>query len=200
MELDELKNIYAALDKKFDRNSNFNEKIYTEMMKNKGEKSTSRLLTYELIGAAACILAAPVLVFHFSIFHGWFFAYDLFMTTMMILLPFIVIWQIFKSIILMKINFQNSISSNIYHINRYNIFIKREKITTLIIVPLIFISIIIVYTHVEVAPWKWALLTCGFAFATLINYWTFKKFYKDNIASIVESLNELKELDEEREE
>ena len=104
----------------------------------------------------------------------------------------------------MKVNFQNSVSSNIYHINRYNILIKREKKTVFISLPFVVVSIAALGAHLKMVPWKWALFVCTFVSTTLMSYWSYKKFYNDNINSIVESLNNLNELkeglDEEKEE
>ena len=203
MELDELKNIYSALDKRFERNNSFNEKIYTEMTKNKGKKSTNRLLSFELIGAVVCILLMPPIVFHFSKYHGWYPAFDVAVIFVMILLTIVSIWQIYKTYVLMKVDFQNSISNNIYHINRYNILIKREKLTTFIFLPFFFVSFVALGTHLKIVPWKWALFAGTFISTILISYWLYKRFYNDNVNSIIESLNnlnELKELEDEKKE
>ena len=200
MELNELKNIYSALDKKFERNNNFNEKIYTEMMKSKGKKSTNRLLAYELFGAVTCTLLLPVLVFFFNKNHGWYILWDIYVAVAMILIAFLLFWSIYKMVVLMKVDFQNTISNNIYLINRYNILIKREKISVGIGGAFFAALAVVIYAHAKAAIWLWVFLTCGIIFATLITYWSYKKFYKDNIASIVESLNNLNELKEDIEE
>ena len=199
MELDELKNIYSALDKRFERNNSFNEKIYTEMMKSKGRKSINRLIAYELFGTIVCTLLLPVMVFFFNKSHGWYILWDVYVAVAMILITFLLFWSIYKMAVLMKVDFQNSISSNIYHINRYNIFIKREKIT--VSIGGLFFAVVgtVIYAHAKVPIWLWVLLACAIIFVTFITYWSYKKFYSDNISSIIESLNNLNELKEEKE-
>ena len=98
----------------------------------------------------------------------------------------------------MKVDFSKTISDNIYYTNKYNIQIKREKFAVnVIFVPLFVILAILSYAELKVNVQLWIFLICLLLLGSLITYWSYKRLYEKNINSILKSLNEIKQIEEE---
>jgi len=54
-----------------------------------------------------------------------------------------------------------------------------------------------VFIEFKADIFRWTLLICVVIFLTLYSYWSYNKFYNNNIQSIKKSLEELNELKEE---
>ena len=97
----------------------------------------------------------------------------------------------------MKIDFSKKINDNIYYTNRYNIQYNRELIASIVFVgPTIAILIILVYAETKANIYFWVFLACVFLIGILVSYWSVKK-YNRNMAAILKSMNEIKQLEEE---
>lgn len=198
MELDELKNTWAALDERLKQSESLNTRMVKEMLETKSNKSLSRILRYEIIGAVVVLAIAPFILF---IYDDRFHIKDktigpLFLASMFFFCLLSFIWQIFKIYNLMKVDFSAVVSDNIRIINRYNIWIKREKLITWVSIPLMGVLCTYLYAQLNANLFLWVFLTCMFIFVTLITYYQYKKVYDKNINSILKSLDELKELEE----
>ncbi|PXV67994.1 hypothetical protein CLV62_10224 [Dysgonomonas alginatilytica] len=198
MELDELKNTWAALDERLKQNESLNTRIVKEMLETKSNKSLSKILRYETIGAFVVLAIAPFILF---IYDDRFQIKDktigpLFLVSMFFLCLLSFVWQAFKIYNLMKIDFSAVVSDNIRIVNRYNIWIKREKLITWFSIPLLGGLCTYLYAQLSLNLFSWVFLTCVFILVTLFTYYQYKTLYDKNINSILKSLDELKELDE----
>ena len=97
----------------------------------------------------------------------------------------------------MKIDLSKNVGNNIFYVNRYNIQIKRdEKINWYFVVPAFTILGILSYASFKVSITFWTFLICALLAGILASYWTYKYLNK-GIASILKSLDEIRELKEE---
>ena len=96
----------------------------------------------------------------------------------------------------MNFDLSKDVGNNIFFVNKYNLQIKREyKYVTYFAGPAFGILLISVYASLKAAfPW-WSFLFCILLAVTVVMYWSYKKYAKD-IASILRSLDEIKELKE----
>ena len=167
------------------------------MAQSKADKSINRLINWEIFSVIILILAIP-LTFHVSRLVGKFiFPYITLIYTAVYCCIF-VIWYIYKLSGLMKVDFSKTISDNIYYTNRYNIQIKREKFAVYFVFsPLFVILAILSYAELKVNTQLWIFMICILLLAILTTYWMYKRLYGKNIASILKSMNEIKQLEEE---
>ena len=96
----------------------------------------------------------------------------------------------------MKIDFSKGVKDNMYYLNRYNIMLKQEKMSTFILFPILAILGALCYYEFKTNLFYWTFLIVAVAIGVLISYWMFKRIYDTNIQSIKQSLDELKELNE----
>ena len=199
MELDELKEVWAALDAKLKKNVELEESIILEMMKSKAGKLVNRFITWEIISVIVLLLFLPVCFFWFGLFGGRNMASDILLFYGVALCFTYPIWGILKIHGLMKFDFLKDIGNNISCINRYNIQIKREKkISSIFIWPVMVILILlhVISMRATMPLWMWFFTIFLLVIVTLFNFWWYKKFNKD-ISSILRSLDEIRELKEE---
>ena len=197
MELEELKNAWAELDSRLKQNKSMNTTIIMKMAQNKADKSISRLINWEIFSVIILIPAIP-LIFYAS---PWFSKYIFPHITMIYTAGYCCIfvgWYIYKLSGLMKVDFSKTISDNIYYTNRYNIQTKREKFAVYsVFTPLFVILAILSYAELKVNTQLWIFMICILLLAILTTYWMYKRLYGKNIASILKSMNEIKQLEEE---
>ena len=198
MELEELKSAWAELDSRLKENKSMNKTIVMKMAQSKADKIIGRLINWEIFSVVILILAIP-LVFYVS---QWFVGKLIVSYYFMLLLAGYccigTIWYIYKISGLMKIDFSKAISDNIYLTNRYNIQIKREKFAMNVVFgPIFAILLILSYAELKVNMQLWIFLICLLFLCSLITYWTYKRLYEKNISSILKSMNEIKQLEEE---
>lgn len=198
MELEELKNSWAALDKRLKENNSLNETIILKMVQGKAEKSINRLLGIEIISTIIIILVLPFIVYSFETGQDrMLFFWNVLMITCGILCTCTIILEIYKISILSKIDFSKEISATIYYFNKYRILLKREYfILIYFIIPVLFILSVLTYAEENVSFSLWIFLSCMFLLAIFIVWYSVKR-YKRVHAAISASLNEIKELKEE---
>ena len=107
------------------------------------------------------------------------------------------IWQTYKAYVLGQIDFSKKITNNIYNTNRFNILIKREKLSSIVIAFPISLLCILAYAEVKVGIYSWLFLLCIAILTIFYCLWSYKKIYDKNINSILDSLNEIKDLNKE---
>lgn len=198
MELDELKNTWAALDERLKQNESLNTRLVKDMLETKSNKSLSKILRIEIFGAVVLLTIAPFTLFlsdaKFNKTDNTIWSIFLVSMSFYCLLNFT--WQTFKIYNLMKVDLSAVVSDNIRIMSKYNIWIKREKLVMWISMPLIGVLCTYLYAQLNANLFLWVFLTCAFIFATLVTYYQYKKVYDKNINSILKSLDELKELEE----
>lgn len=195
MESDELKNVWLSLDERLKKQEILKENILKQMIHTKSEKSLNRLSNYEWLGVIIIPLLIPFILWRLEttsfsqmqtyVFYGY----------IVLTIP-LTLWQIAKVYTLSKVNFSNTISHNVRIVNRYNLYIKREKLAGVFLIPLVIISIILLTMEVQMELWRWILIGSVIAFTIVFSCWIYKKLYKKHIDSILKSFDELKELEE----
>lgn len=196
MEFEELKNTWSTLDKRLKKQETLKESILKEMLHTKSDKALSKLMSGEIIGAIIVLLMTPVIVYSFYLPIN-IFEYKTFMILMFIFCVLILFWQCYKTYNLIKIDFEKPISINIQYTNRYNILIRKEKTGMMFFIPFLVISCFYLYARLNVNILLYVFLACLFISSIFITVWSYKKLYDKNIKSILNSLEELKELEEE---
>lgn len=197
MELDELKNSWLSLDERLKKQEVLKENILKEMLHTKSDKALSRLIGLEVFGAIILILVLPVIIYGMNL-HVGFQAYKTFMYIMLVVSILLFFWQAYKVYRLIQIDFSKPVRLNIEHTNKYNICIKREKIGMTFFVPILALVCSYLYAQLNVNMTLWAFMSCTFVALILFTVWSYKKYDK-NIKSILQSLDNLKELEEEKE-
>ena len=198
MELDELKEAWAALDNRLKKNEELNENIILEMMKSKAGKSISKLMNWDIFGASVLLLIVPFFVFAFDKFGGKFIMWDILIISSVIYCIIFFPWYLYKIYGLMKIDFSKNIHDNIYYMNRYNIQIKRERnLTYYIVMPVLGVIGILTYGTMKATLPLWIFLICVYILGTSLSFWSYKRLYDKNIETILKSLEEIRELKEE---
>jgi len=195
MELDDLKNTWASLDDRLKKQEVLKESIMKELLQTKSDKALNRLIAYEVSGVIVLLLVIPLIIYGMD-FRVDLPEYTAFMYCMLVISIIGIIWQALKVYGLMQIDFSKVISNNILYTNKYNIKIKREKMFMLFFIPVLALSIVFLYVRLNANAVLWTFMVCGLIGASLYTYWSYKKLYDKNIASILKSLDELKELEE----
>lgn len=198
MELDELKNTWTALDERLKQSESLNARIVKEMLETKSSKALGKILGYEIFGAVVLLAVAPLIIYvnddRFHIKEKTFVSVFLACLFFICVLGFV--WQAIKIYNLMKIDFSAVVSDNIRIVNKYNLWIKREKLSMWISTPILVVCCTYFFAQLNVNLFSWVFLTCVFILTTLFTYYQYKKIYGKNINSILKSLDELKELEE----
>ena len=197
MELENLKEAWAALDNRLKRNEKMNESIILEMMKSKAGKIVNRFIAIEIISVILLIAIIPYVIFRFDSFVFRYLARDITVISVLVISFIYPFWGIYKIHGLMKFDLSKNVSNNVYHVNRYNIQLKREwKIFRYFIAPVFVILAVLTYASMKVSMSWWSLLFCTFIACALYCYWGYK-YYNKSIDSILKSLDEIRELKEE---
>lgn len=84
-------------------------------------------------------------------------------------------WYAFKIQTMMKVDLSKQINENIYHINRYNICVRREKLFANFVLDPVFVFLAIcMFIEMKARFDLWVFLICMVALASLTTYWTYK--------------------------
>lgn len=198
MEFDELKKTWSILDNRLKENNSLNERIILEMIEQKANKSIGKLIFWDGFSTVTLLLLVPVIAYLVNVFQGKLLFWDIVMIYLAFLCFIGAVWNYFKMLGLMKLDVNKNISNNIYHINKYNIRIKKEKFAmNYIIGPPIGILFIFTYLEAKATFALWVFLACALILSSISTYWGYKRFYQKNIDSIRKNLDEIKDLKEE---
>ena len=197
MELDNLKEAWAALDNRLKRSEELKESIILEMMRSKASKSVNRFITFEVISVVVLLFAIPLCVFVLERFRDSSLAGRITLFFLVVACLLNSLWGMYKIVGLMKFDLSKNVGNNIYWVNRYNLQIKREKkFSMYFLIPALVILAVLSYASMKASLPLWAFLICALTGGIVVNFFTYKKYYKD-IDSILKSLDEIKELKEE---
>jgi hypothetical protein len=197
MELEELKKLWSSLDERLNRQEILKESIIREMIYAKSNKSLSKLLNMEVLGAVICLLVIPYLLFVYVNGHPDLWIEKIVICFGVFISVASVIWKLIKIRPLLKVDFIKSVSHNVLYINKYNIFTQKEKIARAIIFVIIIALFICLFAIACADIIIWIASVCAFLFGIAFTYYRYKVFFDKNIASIQKSLDELKELEDE---
>ena len=199
MELEELKNTWTALDNKLGKKEILNDRIVKEIVQSNTHKALNLLNRYEFFSAMLCFIALPFLVFMFGrvIRTLWV---DVMVYSFLVLIFILCITQSCKLWLLWRIDLNSSVSENIKHFRKYQLFIQREKMSHYISIPVLFTIIIIAFLSTgQIELWRWVAIISAMISSILITVWQYKTIYGTKIRAIKKNLDELKELEEETE-
>ena len=197
MELDEIKNAWTAMDERLKKNEGLNERMIKEMLMQKSKKSLNRLIVVEIYSTIFMLFVFPFLLFVFNnkIVHTTLIDINFYIAFAMIIIG--IGPQMYKTILLININLSKSICDSIKSIQKYNLITKRKILYAAIIGPIFFASLILgILSYKNVEVWNLSFIIVVVIVSVFSSYWQYKKVYKANIQSILESLEELKDLEE----
>ena len=198
MELEEMKERWAALNDRLERTEMLQESVIRELVQTKGEKSVSRLINWETFGFVVTILIIPYSIYVYHRFGGHFAMWDLFIRVAIVVDGLLVLWTGYKLYGLMKIDFTKVVKENILRVNRYTVQITREKIfTAAIIGPLFVILSVVMSIEMKAPDLIWGVLFGVVVATTVACYWLYKRVFDKNIRRLQESLAVIEEVGEE---
>ena len=197
MELEELKSLWTSLDKKLEQQGGLNEQIIKEMLLNKSEKSLSKVTNYMLFSLIFVWGCIPLLIWTMTHTHLDTFKIAVFLSVFSSLLV-VAIKGTISFVRISRIDFTESLSKNIQIVQKMNISAKRMAIIAYIVGTLLLLVMAIGTALLyKIELWRWAALAVAFIIAPIAAWWEYKRMYKKNFDSILKSLEELKELEEE---
>ena len=196
MELEELKNTWNLINNRMMQKEGMEAAIIKEMLVAKSDKAFSRMTNYDYFSVIVCMGVIGLLTWQMNRIYFGPFKTGIFLLAIAFL--FVSALRSIKNILILhKINFSNPISDNIRLIQNYNIIVKRTRIlnysAAIIIVALAIIACLL-SPNMEV--WRWVAIAVSIVIGIVGAWWEYRHMYRKNIDSILESLNELKELDE----
>jgi len=194
MELENLKEAWAALDNRLKRNEKLKESIILDMMRSKTRKLLNKVITLEIIYVVVAFLVMSFCIF--QIYRTYELAANIFLFFVVAVCFFHFFWGGFKIHGLMKINLSNNIGRNFYYMNRYTIQIKRERkiYTYYVLIPL---TIMVIVSLSVIERYVWWLF---FIVSLPVAYWSNLLYtlpHHKNVGLIFKSLDEIRELKEE---
>ncbi|GHT34746.1 hypothetical protein FACS189434_11430 [Bacteroidia bacterium] len=196
MELEELKNVWTSLDERLNKQEILKEFVIKEMIYSKSNKSVSKLLNWDLFGTIVLLLMIPVLIFIYQ-FQIQLPLKMSFFYTMLVICACGLIGGVFRINYLMRMDFTKSVAHNSLYINKYKKLVQKEKILSVPVILVCCFFPIYQYATLHVSAWLWAFLICVLVSGIIFTYFSYKRIYDNNIGSILKSLEELKELEEE---
>ena len=197
MELEEMKNTWNLLNRRLDEDKLLKESLIREMIQRKPDKVVNKLINYDIFSVVTLLLLIPLMVYCYFRFGGKFVTWDIYIIYGILICLSGIAWYAFKIQTMMKVDLSKQINENIYHINRYNICVRREKLFANFVFGPVFVFLAIcMFIEMKARFDLWVFLICMVALASLTTYWTYKRIYDKNITSILRSFNEIKELEE----
>ena len=197
MELEKLKEIWASLDSRMQQQEGLKTAIIKEMLISKSDKALSRLINYGFFGVISGIVFLPVLLW------GWTLSSATMNRIVVPIVFFCFLFYIVVAVIqlqkLYKVNFSNPIKENNRIVNEIVIFNKRFLFITNIVGLMLTILVIVValISISNVEPWRMGALIAALFIGAIGAVWEYKRMYQRNFKTILDSLEELKELEEE---
>lgn len=197
MELDELRNTWSSLDERLKKQEALKENILKEILQSKSGKALNRLINYTYFGIVLSLLCIIPMVYTVTSTYFGVFKTSIFISIICLLLIAAII-GIYNVIHLHKIDFTKNISDNIRLTKVYEIRVKKQ------IIPIYIAAVIIVILGIiagiqspNMELWRWITLLVCLGVGIVGGFWEYKKMYRANVESILKSLDELKELEEE---
>jgi hypothetical protein len=202
MDLEELKSIWASMDERLGNQELLKGSIIRKMIHDKSNRLLQKLLNFEVFSLIFNLFEIPLMISllyinYFTVLTKW--AGKVFVWIIVVFSFIATIWQLIKIVQLMKVDFTKGIRNNALIINRYNTWIKKEKIVAIFITPVLFSLGIWMYVLLHANVALWIFMGCSFMFSLFIMFYIYKRVYDRNIDSIRQSMEELKELEEEQE-
>ena len=202
MEMDELKNAWALVDKRLKENEMLNKRIIQGMLSDKSSKSLNKLVNIEMFSIFMLLPVIPLCIWFLSdprlSFENFLFPKIMFVAGI-VLSIFGIVWGGYTlKKYLLKIDFSKSVKDNMRHVNKYTIYYRKGKMLNyFFIIPVVSLLCILSYYELKTPFYLWIFLLVCLTTGIAITYWMYKKVYDANIQSIQKSLDEIRELKEE---
>lgn len=201
MELIDIKNRWAELEKQLKQNNSLNERLIKEMIVRRAGKintSINRLLFRDVYALVFLLVLALYLGYLYITREGEHIFWNI--AVIFVFIPAIptLVWYFIKIYRLKKVDMNQNVRRNLFYINKYNIQIKRELIGNTIYMGIAF-SMLLFFVFFEATTYTFILVVvaCGIPIVLARSYWAYKKVYQKHIKSIQKSLEEIRELKEE---
>ncbi|GHT01168.1 hypothetical protein FACS189421_13740 [Bacteroidia bacterium] len=197
MESDELKKVWASLDERLNKQEKLKESIIRKMLLAKSDKSLNRIINYDYFGIILCLGLIALLVWRMTSVYFGTFKTTLFLLIIAMLISGVImnIIELFK---LHKVDFSAPVDKNIRWVQKFNLSFKRQTLFACIVATILFIlGLIAGLCSPNMELWRWVAIAVGICIGIVWGWWEYKHLIGKNINSILKSLDELKELEDE---
>ncbi len=201
MELEEMKNKWQQYDKVLQQNKMLNEKIISMMLKDKSKNAIRKILNFEYLGFVICCLLAMVYLLQFNTaFDNALMTVSYFISLALVATCFVTFYYKHKMLTSLDLN-MNNLTQTAGTIERFRLFIIKERLATLILSPVIIVSTVIVFV-------KWLLrmdvqdlpdiflprMIIGSVLMIIVQLLLYKYLYFDTIKNIKANLAEIEKF------
>lgn len=203
MKIDELKSTWNSLDERLKKQEVFKEKLLKELLNDKADNAFKKIKNGEISKVVASVILIPLSLFlinksDISLIEVICYS------TFLLLGIFGIFYNGYNLFDLSKFNFSERITMNVKIIENYKIRNKREKIGgAIILFPVIALfyggiisKMISKGIHSTALIVLIAILSITYIGCIIYIIWVYKHFYDKYSNSILKSLDELKELEE----
>ncbi len=195
MELNELTHAWNAWDTRLKKNELLGERIIREMLQQKTTRSLGQLIGWDAYGLFVAIAGIPFLIYMWmakapqTLLIGIMLGFALLGCVIGLILRTYRMWQ------LQTVDPVGSVARNLACVQKFNVCYLREQVAERIIRPIVFAMIIAAgFSLGNRDVWAWTFVIACLAISIPVSYLVNKHIYKANIRSILESLEELKDL------
>ncbi len=197
MELEDLKQRWTSLEERLKKQEILNEKLVREIRHTKSGP-LNVLINYIYFGIVLCTLAIPLVIYTYS--RTYFGGFKTFIFVLAVILLVISIIIGIKNLFhLKRVDFTKNISDNIYHIQTFKINNKKQNLVGYIGATLIFMLVLIACVlSPDMELWRWIVIGLAAPVAIIASYLEYNKIYKAQTNALLRCLDELKELEEDK--
>jgi Flp pilus assembly protein TadB len=193
MELENMKLRFQEIENQLKKQELLNEKLINGIRQTRSG-AFANLKRYIQFGLVLLLACAVFVIYHWTHTHFGLHKTIAMCCAALLALSGITI-SIYNLCILHKVDFTDSIDKNIRTIEHFWIAYKRQFLFMYALSGLFVIVFVSVFYVSSIAAGWWTLISFVVISAVLLSYWE-HKIYKRNMQSIMESLNKLKELEE----
>jgi hypothetical protein len=192
--------MWASVDERLGKQELLKESIIRKMIREKSNRSLRRLLDFEIVCLVINLFAIPLILLLKPLYvQRPYWNGKVLAAALILFCVAAVICGLFKIAKLMSMDFMKSVWSNSLLINSYNLWIGKEKIAGFFIIPAISLMCIWYYAILHVNATAWTFLACMLLFGVFFTFYIYRRVYDRHINAIRQSLEELKDLEEEQE-
>lgn len=198
MELDDMKKMWLQYDNLLQQNKLLNEQLINTMLKEKSANAVSRILRFEYLSAATCIL---LLVIYSCMYYTAFYS-----TGMAVCYTLSVVWLVASLVLFYKkyhmlssLNYNSgTVSQTAETLERFRLLVIKERVWSLLLSPAIIFTVLVVIArwvkHVDIFEYIDVYLPriiIGSIVTILLLAFTYRDLYFKNIREIKTNLDEI---------
>ncbi len=147
MELDEMKSKWQQYDKVLQQNKMLNEKIVNMMLKDKSKNAIRNILNFEYSGLVVCCILLMIYLLQFkTAFDSTLMTVSYFISLALVATCFVTFYYKHKMLTSLDFN-MNNLTQTADTIERFRLFITKERLATLILSPVIIVSTVVVFVR-----------------------------------------------------